>query len=397
MSSRLIKLAEAERAMRVQEVLLKAMSGEIKWYEAAEILQMSERQLRRWRQRYEEHGYDGLLDRRKQTPSPRRIPFATAHKVLRLYREEYRGFNVKHFHELMTSEHEIDVSYSWTKALLQEAGLVTRARKRGEYRRRRERKPCSGMLVHIDGSQHRWFAHPGDESQCLLVVLDDATSEILAARFVEQESTATCLGVLKEVVQERGTFGALYTDRASHFVYTPTAGQAPDRSRRTQLEQVLEELGIELICAWSPEARGRSERMFGTLQGRLPQELRRAGIDDYEQANAYLHEVYLPRHNANFSVDARHEVTAFIPVVGFDLDRVFARRFERTVARDNTVHIHNRVLQLPRIQGVATMAGRKVELREHLDGTLEVLVGKRAVARFEPVPTESEQQKKQVN
>lgn len=398
MNNRLIPLTEAERAMKVQEVILKAMSGELKWYQAAEIIGISPRQMRRWKKRYEEGGYDGLLDRRKDTPSPRRIPFETAQKVLRLYRTDYRGYNVKHFHEEITAEHDVDVSYSWTKNLLQEAGLVEKAKKRGQYRRRRPRKTCTGMLLHLDGSEHRWFAHPTDHRQCLVVILDDATSEILAAQFVPEETRQACLEVIREVVDSRGTFASLYTDRASHFVHTPEAGGKPDRTKRTQLEQILDELGIELIVAYSPEARGRGERMFGTLQGRLPQELGRAGITAYEAANSYLNEIYLPKHNKNFTVDAAEAVSAFLPVAGVELERVFATRFERVVQRDNTVQFENRRLQLPKLEGVSTLAGRRVEVRKHLDETVEILIGKRLIAAFEAEANDdTDEQEKEVS
>ena len=383
MAGRMVTRSEAERAMKLQEVILKAMSGEIKWYQAAEIMGISNRQMRRWKKRYEEHGYDGLYDRRKHCPSPKRIPFEVAQKVLQLYRTEYRGYNVKHFHEEISTDHGVEVSYTWTKSLLQEAGLVEKAKKRGQYRRRRERKPCTGMMIHLDGSDHRWFEHPYDQRQCLAVMLDDATSEILAARFTPEETTDACLAVLIDVLKSHGTFGSLYTDRASHFVHTPEAGGKPDRSKPSQVERILDELGIELIVAYSPQARGRGERMFGTLQGRLPNELRRAGITDYEGANCYLNDIYLPKHNRNFATDPAQEVTGFLPVAGVDLERVCAKRYERKVRRDNTIQFETQVLQLPKLDGVSTLAGRKVDVRKHLDHTLEVLIGRRLVARFE--------------
>lgn len=392
---RMIALSEVERVMKVQEVILKATAGELKWYQAAEILGISDRQMRRWKKRYEEHGYDGLIDRRKETPSQRRIPFETVEKVLRLYKKKYRGFNVKHFHEELTEHEGVEVSYTWTKNLLQESGLVEKAKRRGTYRRRRPRKPCTGMLLHLDGSHHRWFRHPDDFRQCLLVVLDDATSEILAARLVAEETSEDCLTVIKQVVQTHGTFASLYTDRASHFVYTPEAGGKPDRSKPTQVERILDELGIELIVAYSPEARGRSERMFGTLQGRLPNELNMHKITTYEAANRYLNEIYLPKHNRKFSVEAQEPVSAFLPVAGVDLDRVFAHRFERVVQRDNTVHFENQVLQLPKVKGVNMLAGRKVDVRKHLDNTIEILIGRRVLAAF--VPDELEVKTSQLN
>lgn len=382
--SRVISLPAAERAMKVQEVILKAMSGEIKWYQAAQILGISDRQMRRWKKRYERYGYDGLFDRRRKVPSPRRIPFDTAKEVLRLYREEYFDFNVRHFHEELRGQHHIVVSYTWTKLLLQGAGLVVKAKKRGQYRRRLDRRPLSGMLLHLDGSEHRWFDHRVDERQCLLSLIDDATSECLAACFVPQEATRPILEILKELVATRGTFISLYTDRAGHFVYTPKAGGPPDRSKKTQVEQVLDELGIELIVAYSPQARGRGERAFGTMQGRLVPELRKAGITTYDAANQYLKEVFIPKYNKRFKVESKESGTAFIPVVGADLNKIFSLRHSRSVYRDNTVHFNNRVLQLPKLDGVATLANRKVEIREHLDGVLEIFSGKRLIASFAP-------------
>lgn len=388
--SRVVSLPAAERAMKVQEVILKAMSGEIKWYQAAQILGISDRQMRRWKKCYERYGYDGLFDRRRKIPSPRRIAFDTAKEVLRLYREEYFDFNVRHFHEEITEKHQISVSYTWTKLLLQGAGLVATSKKRGRYRRRRDRRPLPGMLMHLDGSEHQWFDHREDERQCLLALIDDATSECLAARFVPQEATRPILEILREVVSTRGTFISLYTDRAGHFVYTPKAGGPPDRSKKTQIEQVLDELGIELIVAYSPEARGRGERAFGTMQGRLVPELRKAGITTYEDANRYLEELFIPKYNRLFKVEAKESGSAFIPVVGADLNRIFSLRHERSVYRDNTVHFDNRVLQLPKPDGVATLAKRKVQIREHLDGTLEIFSGKRLIASFPPEPISTE-------
>jgi transposase len=381
--SRLITLSASERAMKMQEIILKAMSGQIKWYQAAQILGFSARQMRRWKSRYENHGYDGLYDRRRKLPSPRKIAFETAQKILRLYREEYFDFNMRHFHQELKEKHAISVSYSWTRGLLQGAGLVLKSKKRGQYRRRRQRHPLPGMLLHLDGSTHRWFDHPEDEKQDLLSVIDDATSECLGAVFVPQEGTRPILGLLLEIVKKHGTFISLYTDRAGHFVYTPKAGGPPDRSKKTQIERVLDELGIELIVAKSPEARGRSERAFGTMQGRLVPELRRARAKSYGEANRYLQEVFIPKYNRYFGVPPTEAGTAFIPVIGANLPRIFALRHERTVGKDNTVQLGGRVLQLSKIKGVSTLAKRKVEIREHLDGKLEVLCGKGLIAVLE--------------
>ena len=261
--------------MKVQEVILRAIAKRITWWQAAEVIGISDRQMRRWRRRYEKFGYDGLWDRRCCRPSPRRVPLPLAERVLALYREKYFDFNVRHFHEKLREQHGIALSYTWIKLALQGAGLVRKRGRRGVHRRRRPRRPLPGMLLHLDGSSHAWL---GDGRRYdLLVVLDDASSEIYYAQLVEEESTRTVLVALREVVEKKGLFCALYSDRASHFFETPKAGAKIDPQRLTQVGRALQQLGIRMIPAYSPQARGRSERNFGTWQGRLPQELRLRG------------------------------------------------------------------------------------------------------------------------
>lgn len=274
--------------MKLQDVMLKAMAKRITWMAAAEIAGVSDRTMRRIKQRYEEFGYDGLFDQRRGKRSIHRIPLETAERVLALYQEKYFDFSVLHFHEKLRQEHSIKVSYSWVKQALQGAGLVKRRSKRGSHRRRRPRRPLPGMLLHIDGSKHRWLQD--DRYYDLIVILDDATSQIYYAQLVEEESTATVMAGLREVVETKGVFCALYSDRGSHFFHTPVAGGKVDKSRPTQVGRAMQELGTQTIAAYSPEARGRSERNFGTWQNRLPQELRIAGMKTLEQANQFLRE-----------------------------------------------------------------------------------------------------------
>ena len=291
--------AAMERAMKIQDVMLQAMAKKITWWQAAEILGISDRHMRRWRERYEEEGYNGLLDRRRGKPSHRRVPVATVEKVFALYREKYFDLNVQHFHEKLQAEHGIELSYSWVKQALQGAGLVGRGRKRGVHRKRRERRPLPGMLLHIDGSRHQWFQD--ERWYDLIVILDDATSEIYYAQLVEEESTQTVMAGLKEVVERKGVFCALYSDRGSHFWLTPKVGGKVDYHRRTQVGRALHELGVQMIPAYSPEARGRSERSFGTWQGRLPQELRLRQLGTLEAANRFLREALHRRIQPLFS------------------------------------------------------------------------------------------------
>ncbi len=291
-----------ERAMKIQEVILRAMSGEILWMQAAEIIGISDRSMRRWRERYEEHGYDGLFDRRTQRPSPKRVPMATVEKVLRLYREKYFDFNVRHFVEKVQKEHGIDLSYTWIKTALQTAGLVAKSRKRGTHRKKRPRRPLPGMMLHVDGSTHTWLE--GDQRQDLIAILDDATTEVYYARLVAQESSATVMAGLRSVIEQKGLFCSLYWDRGSHFFRTPVGGEPPEKAIKTQIARALGQLGIEMIPAYSPQARGRCERFFGTWQGRLPQELRWRGITTMEGADKFLRRYWIRYHNGHFTTPA---------------------------------------------------------------------------------------------
>jgi transposase len=373
--------AAVERAMKVQEVILRAMAKRITWWQAAEIIGISERSMRRWRERYEQHGYDGLMDRRRGMASGKRVPLATVEQVLGLYRERYFDLNVRHFHEKLVEEHQIELSYTWVKQALQGAGLVARGRKRGAHRKRRPRRPVPGMLLHIDGSQHQWFQD--ERWHDLIVILDDATSEIYYAQLVEEESTPTVMAALRQVVERKGIFCALYSDRGSHFWQTPKAGGKVDRQRPTQVGRALRELGIQMIPAYSPEARGRSERSFSTWQGRLPQELRLRGITTVEAANHFLRLIYIAAFNRRFQVAAEQSGTAFLPLGAQDLDRVFSLHHERVVNRDNTVQFENRCLQIEPVRWRGTLAGCTVTVHQHLDRTLSITYGQHLLGRYQ--------------
>ena len=373
------KQAAVERAMKVQEVILRAMAKKITWWQAAEIIGISDRQMGRWHERYEEFGFRGLFDRRRGKPSPKKV--AVVEKVLGLYREKYFDLNVRHFHEKLQEEHQVEISYSWVKGLLQGAGMVAKGRKRGVHRKLRPRRPLPGILLHIDGSEHRWFQD--ERWHDLLVILDDANSEIYYAQLVEEEATATVLAGLKEVVEHKGVFCALYSDRGSHFWLTPKAGEAVDRHRLTQVGRAMRELGVRMIPAYSPQARGRSERSFGTWQGRLPQELRLQGIRTVEGANAFLREHYIGEFNRRFQVASGQPGSAFMPCRGKDLERIFSLQFERTVNRDNTVSFQNLRLQIEPVRWRGTLAGCTVIVHQHLDGTLSLSYGPHAFGRYD--------------
>jgi hypothetical protein len=305
----------------------------------------------------------------------------TAEKVLELYQTTYFDLSVRHFHEKLQAEHDIRLSYSWVKQALQGAGLVKKRRKRGPHRRRRERKPMPGMLLHIDGSKHRWFQD--NRYYDLIVVLDDATSEIYYAQLVEEESTRTVMVALREVIETQGVFCSLYSDRGSHFFLTPKAGEAVDKTRVTQVGRAMREVGVEMIPAYSPQARGRSERNFGTWQNRLPQELRLAGIRTLGEANRFLRERYIDEFNRMFARPAREKGTAFRKCSRHDLDMVFSIQTERTVDNDNTVAIGEGRRQLDKTRFRHTLAGCRVTICQHLDGTVSVRWGPHIVGRFD--------------
>jgi transposase len=347
---------------------------------AAEILGFSDRHLRRMRERYEEFGYESTFDKRRGQPSPKRVPMATVEKVLALYRDKYFDLNVRHFHEKLREQHEIDLSYTWVKSVLQGAGLVARQRQRGVHRKRRARRPLPGMLLHIDGSHHRWFQD--ERWYDLIVILDDATSEIYYAQLTEEESTLTVMAGLKEVIAHKGVFCALYSDRGSHFWLTPKAGGKIDPHRLTQVGRALRELGVQMIPAYSPQARGRSERNFGTWQGRLPQELRLRGIRSLAAANRFLREHYMAEFNRRFQVPAAQRGSAFVRRSSKDLDLIFALQFERTVNRDNTVSVQNLRLQIEPVRWRATLAGCTVTVHQHLDGTFTITHGPQRLGHY---------------
>ena len=369
-----------ERAMKIQEVILRAMAKKITWWQAAEILGFSDRHLRRIRERYEQFGYESLFDKRRGQASPKRVPYATVEKVLALYREKYFDLNVRHFHEKLREQHAIELSYTWVKTVLQGAGLVARQRQRGVHRKRRARRPLPGMLLHIDGSHHQWFQD--ERWYDLIVILDDATSEIYYAQLTEEESTVTVMAGLKEVIERKGVFCALYSDRGSHFWLTPKAGGKIDPHRLTQVGRALREVGVQMIPAYSPQARGRSERNFGTWQGRLPQELRLREIGSVEAANRFLREHYIDEFNGRFQVPAAQRGSAFVRRSSKDLDLIFALQFQRTVNRDNTVSVQNLRLQIEPVRWRATLAGCTVTVHQHLDGTFTITHGPQRLGHY---------------
>ncbi len=368
------------RMQKFRDVLSRWEAGDLSMLEAGELLGMSERQFRRYRDRYAEEGEAGLVDRRLGKPSPKRVPEEAREEMLALYRAEYRDWNVKHFHERLRRDYGFRWGYSWTKAQLHTAGLVARAARRGAHRRKRPRKPCEGMMLHQDGSRFAWLA--GQPQLDLIVTMDDATNKIYSAFLVEEEGTISTLRALAEVFVVKGLPASLYTDRGSHYFFTPNAGEPVDKERLTQVGRALDWLGIEHIPAYSPEARGRSERMFGTLQDRLSKELAHAGIREIEAANCFIRDVYLPAHNARFAKPPAIDHSAFVAADPAMLAEVLCIEEERIVARDNTVAYAGLRLQLPQSPLRPHYVKARVKVRQYPDGMLAVFHGPRRIARY---------------
>ena len=387
-------LLQERRMQTFHDVLGHWQARRLSALEAAELLGMSERSFRRYRQRYEEEGLDGLFDRRLGKASARRVPADQVAWVLDEYRTRYQGWTVKHFHGHLRDYHGFAWSYTWTKTTLQRAGLVSKAPRRGAHRRRRERKPCVGMMLHQDGSRHEWLA--GQAACDLIVTMDDATSEIYSAFLVEEEGTASTFRALKQVFTAKGLPSSLYTDRGSHYFLTPEAGGKVAKDQRTQVGRALHQLGIEHIAAYSPQARGRSERAFGTLQDRLLKELSLAGITTIEAANRFIADTYLPDHNRRFATKPELEASAFVALTQpGQVDEVLCLHTKRMVAHDNTVRYERRVLQIPASPARAHYVKATVRVHEYPDGTLALFHGPRCLARYradgEPIDTPKRQ------
>jgi transposase len=367
------------RMARIVDAIGSYHRHELSCLEAADLLGISERHFRRLRDRYEAEGAEGIIDRRRGRASTRRVPVDRIEWVVEQYRTRYFDFTIKHFHEELEKQ-GFAYGYTWTKTLLQSRGLVRPAPKRAAHRKKRARKPLPGMMLFQDGSTHAWLC--GQPPLDLIVTMDDATGEIYSAFLVEEEGTFSSFRGLREVIARKGLFGSLYTDRGSHYFLTPKAGEAVDKDQLTQVGRALKQLGIVHIPSYSPEGRGRMERVFGTLQGRLPQMLRLAGVDTIEDANRYLAEVYVAEHNARFAVEAVERGDAFVPFVG-DLASILCVQEDRVVGRDNTVRYAGLVLQIPESRHRQHYVKVQVRVHEHEDGTLALFHGPRCLARYD--------------
>ena len=365
--------------MRFKEAYEGYQAKRLSQTEAAALLGVCDRSFRRYIHQYEAEGLDGLLDKRMTQPSHRQAPVDEVIELQDLYSTRYQGWNVRHFHQWYRRDHGGQRSYSWTKNKLQAAGLVRKAKTRGPHRIKRLPSALPGMMIHQDGSTHQWVP---DVYWDLIVTMDDATNEHYSMIFVPEEGTRSSLLGVKDVLEAKGIFCSFYSDRGSHYWHTPEAGGKVDKKNPTQFGVALDRLGINMIAAYSPEARGRSERAFGTHQGRLPQELAVMGITDMAAANKYLKEEYMPRFNEAFSHPAREQGNAFVPLSGINVDDYLCEQYERVVGKDNSVQFETLSLQLPKDQHRYHYVKAKVTVSRHLDGSLSVNHGPRRLAQF---------------
>jgi len=366
--------------MRFEEAYEGWNTGRLTQAEAAQILGMCERSFRRYLARYEADGAEGLIDRRLEQVSRKRAAVDEVMALSEQYRTRHSGWNVKHFHSWYQRTGGLR-SYTWVKKRLQEAELVPRTQKRGVHRKRRERSALPGMMIHQDGSTHEWVV---GQKWDLIVTMDDATSWHYSMFFVDEEGTLSSFRGVQDVIVVNGLFSTFYSDRGSHYWNTPEADGKVDKKNLTQFGRAMQQLGIQMIAAYSPEARGRSERAFGTHQGRLPQELLLAGITDMETANRYLKEVYLPAFNAEFAQPAREEGSAFVPWIGGSLEDILCEQHERTVGPDNCVRFENLILQIPADQHRCHYVKARVRVNRYASGALAVFHGPRGLAYFTP-------------
>lgn len=376
--------------MKFEDIYERTTRRELSQEEAASILGVSDRTFRRWRDRFEAEGAEGLYDRRLGRVSAHRAPVDTVMEVLELFDTRYWDFTAKHFHEKLVGEHGFTRSYNWVRLTLQKHSRIRPAPRRGAHRRKRERRPLPGMMLHQDGSSHQWV---DEQWWDLIVTMDDATSEIYSAFFIDEEGTMSSFRGLSDVIESRGLFSSFYSDRGSHYWFTPEAGGKVDKQNLTQVGRALQQLGIEHIPAYSPEARGRSERMFGTLQGRLPQELRLAGIVDMDEANRFLKEQFIPEHNKRFAIVPNEPGEAFVSFAGNLRDTLCVQE-ERVVGNDNTVRFKSLVLQIPEDKHRHHYVKARVRVHQYPDMSLAIFHGPRKLATYDENGTIKEDEDK---
>jgi hypothetical protein len=373
------ELLQEVRKMRFEEAYEGCQRGRLTQQEAARLLGVCDRTYRRYLVRYEEQGMEGLVDQRLGQVSHRSAPVDEVIALADLYSHRYRGFNAKHFYSWYRRSHGGIRSYTWVKKTLQGKGLVPKATQKGTHRKQRPRAPYIGMMLHQDGSTHEWVP---EKLWDLIVTMDDATSEHYSMFFVDEEGTQSSFQGVHEVIKQHGLFASLYTDRGSHYWNTPEAGGKVDKENLTQFGRAMRQLGIEMIPAYSPEARGRSERAFRTHQERLVKELALAGITEMKQANAYIRDVYLPAYKEEFAIPPEESASMFVPWVGTPIEDLLCEQYERTVGNDNCVRFDGLILQIPADQYRYHYVKVKVRVHRYPNHNLAIFHGHRKLAAF---------------
>ena len=355
------------------QVIKDSLDRKISNNQAATLLGLSTRQIIRLKSKVRGADLRGIVHGNRGKPPKTAIGKETKETILNLYLNTYNGFNVSHFGEFLKEAHGIDVSRETLRNLLLNSGLRCKAKSQPKHRSRRTRMPKSGLLIQMDSSEHQWL---GGDSIWLIATIDDATGEVPYALFVDSDSTENNMRVIKRLIEKKGIPVALYTDGASHFItqrhYSYRVNLKCDYSP-TQIQSALNELGVGLIIAGSPQAKGRVERLFGTFQDRLLKELKLYKISSIEKANRYLHNKFLPRFNKKFSHSPKDPETAWrVLPKELNLESVFSIKEQRTVMADNTISYKNRVFQILPDKYRISFAKAKVVVEKRLDGSIHI-------------------------
>ena len=355
------------------QVIRNALNRKISNNQAASLLDLSKRQIIRLKNKVRGADLSGIVHGNRGKPPKTTIGKETKETILNLYLNTYNGFNVSHFGEFLEEVHGIRVSRETIRKLLLIGGLRTKSKSPPRHRTRRARMPKSGLLVQMDSSEHKWLV---ENTNWLIATIDDATGEVPYALFVDSDSTENNMRVIKRLIEKKGIPVALYTDGASHFItqrhYSYRVNLKCDYSP-TQIQSALNELGVRLIIAGSPQAKGRVERLFETFQDRLLKELKLYKISSIEKANDYLHNKFLKKFNKKFSIDPKDPEAAWRVVPKeVNLESVFSIKEQRTVMADNTISYKNRIFQILPDKYRISFAKARVVVEKRLDESIHI-------------------------
>ena len=356
-------------------VIENTIEGYLKADLAAEELCLSKRQVFRLKRKLKEKGIEGIIHGNRGRASPRRIPDAARDTIDYLYRGKYDGFNISHFTEMLAEREEIFISRETVRGILLEKGSCEKKKKYPKHRSWREPMPKEGMMLQFDTSDHDWLEARGPRIK-LIGGIDDATKDVPWALFAYQDSVEENMAVLKRIIKRKGIPLSLYVDKDSKFITTRHGGlhvRIKKDQEKTQMQRAWDELGISVIFAESPQAKGRIERLWGTFQDRLISELRLEGISSLKEANNYLRSVFLVKYKRKFTRKPKVEDSAYRPIPqGIDLDRIFSIKEERCVQWDNTISYETRRYQILPTETRLGFAKAKVEVQRHLNGTIHI-------------------------